>query len=268
MSNFNDIGNHWAVKEIEWAVKRGLIKGSLNPDGTYSFNPDKALTRAEYCVLESRKEYVKSVLRKSGPAVVKITNRATGSSGSGTILRKDGLILTNYHVIQGEKQGGWYEVNLNESPWYSMGPCVAYDKGKDLALILLLDSNKNFPVVKLSSEAPQQGEDIIAVGSPLGMANTVTKGIVSNTDRSFAYLDPNVSIKMIQIDAAINGGNSGGALLDMDGELLGVPSMKLGDSLVKDSNGNITGVYPIESMGFAIHVDEVRRFLNSNNIVL
>jgi putative serine protease PepD len=267
MSNFNDIGNHWAVKEIEWAIKRGLIKGSLNPDGTYSFHPDNSLTRAEYCVLESRKEYVKNILRKSGPAVVKVANRTTGSTGSGSILRNDGLILTNYHVVEGEKQGGWFEIHLNENPWYSMGPCIAFDKGKDLALIQISGSS-NFPVVKLSTETPEQGDDVIAVGSPLGLQDTVTKGIISNKERHFSYLDGVTDIKMLQIDAAINGGNSGGALLNMNGELVGVPSMKLGDSLTKDSSGNITGVYPIESIGFAIHIDEVRDFLLKNNITL
>lgn len=170
------------------------------------------------------------------------TQEYTQSSlGSGVILSDDGYILTNYHVIEGADKlqvvasGGEYEAKV-----------VGTDPSSDLAVIKIEASG--LPAVEIGSSSDLvTGEWVIAVGSPFGLEQSVSTGIVSAVSRSSSSLYSSESeaiyTNMIQTDAAINPGNSGGALVDKNGKLIGI------NTLIASTSGSSSGV------GFAIPVD-------------
>lgn len=164
------------------------------------------------------------------------------SLGSGVILSSDGYILTNYHVIEGADQlkvtagDGEYEAEV-----------VGTDESSDLA-VLKIDAPDLTAIEIGSSSDLVVGEWVMAVGSPFGLEQSVSTGIVSATSRTASELNDGgessaVYTNMIQTDAAINPGNSGGALVDSDGKLIGI------NTLIATSSGSSAGV------GFAIPVD-------------
>lgn len=165
------------------------------------------------------------------------------SLGSGIILSSDGYILTNYHVIEGADQ---LKVNANGSEYTAK--VVGTDESSDLA-VLKIDANDLTAIEIGSSSDLTVGEWVMAVGSPFGLEQSVSTGIVSATSRTTSALNDSSSgssavyTNMIQTDAAINPGNSGGALVDKDGKLIGV------NTLIASSSGSSSGV------GFAIPVD-------------
>lgn len=170
------------------------------------------------------------------------TQEYTQSSlGSGVILSGDGYILTNYHVIEGADKlqvvasGGEYEAKV-----------VGTDPSSDLAVIKIEASG--LPAVEIGSSSDLvTGEWVMAVGSPFGLEQSVSTGIVSAVSRSSSSLYSSESeaiyTNMIQTDAAINPGNSGGALVDKNGKLIGI------NTLIASTSGSSSGV------GFAIPVD-------------
>lgn len=170
------------------------------------------------------------------------TQEYTQSSlGSGVILSDDGCILTNYHVIEGADKlqvvasGGEYEAKV-----------VGTDPSSDLAVIKIEASG--LPAVEIGSSSDLvTGEWVMAVGSPFGLEQSVSTGIVSAVSRSSSSLYSSESeaiyTNMIQTDAAINPGNSGGALVDKNGKLIGI------NTLIASTSGSSSGV------GFAIPVD-------------
>ena len=154
------------------------------------------------------------------------------ATGSGVIISSDGYIVTNNHVVDGADE---LTVSLNDNTEYS-ARIVGTDKTTDLALIKI--NGQNLPAITIAnSEDIKVGEWVLAVGNPLGLNNTVTAGIVSAKARS---LGANGVESFIQTDAAINAGNSGGALVNTRGELVGINAMLYSQ----------TGVY--SGYGFAI----------------
>lgn len=145
-------------------------------------------------------------------------NRNRGA-GSGVVMREDGFIVTNNHVIEDATE---IEVVLNDNRSYK-GEVIGTDPSTDIALIKIDEDNlKAVPVG--SSEDIQIGEWVLAIGNPFEFRSTVTAGIVSAKGRSINILDrSNLSIEsFIQTDAAVNPGNSGGALVNLKGELVGI----------------------------------------------
>jgi len=145
-------------------------------------------------------------------------------SGSGVIISNDGYIITNNHVIDGANS---IAVSLNDGSEYS-AKLVGTDKSTDLAL-LKIDSKEPLPSIPFgNSDAVKVGEWVLAVGNPFDLTSTVTAGIVSAKARSINLLeyDPNNQVfpveSFIQTDAAVNPGNSGGALVNVRGELIGI----------------------------------------------
>ena len=139
------------------------------------------------------------------------------ATGSGVIISSDGYIVTNNHVVDGADE---LTVTLNDNQEYS-ARIIGTDKTTDLALIKI--TGKNFPAIAIAnSDDIKVGEWVLAVGNPLGLNNTVTAGIVSAKARS---LGANGVESFIQTDAAINAGNSGGALVNTRGELVGINAM-------------------------------------------
>lgn len=163
------------------------------------------------------------------------------SLGSGVILSQDGYILTNYHVIEDAAKlqvvasGGEYEAKV-----------VGTDASSDLAVIKI-DATGLTPIEIGSSSNLVTGEWVMALGSPFGLEQSVSTGIVSATSRSSSSLYSSESeaiyTNMIQTDAAINPGNSGGALVDKNGKLIGI------NTIIASTSGSSSGV------GFAIPVD-------------
>jgi Do/DeqQ family serine protease len=138
------------------------------------------------------------------------------AAGSGVIISADGYIVTNNHVVDGADE---LTVTLNDNKEFS-ARIIGADKTTDLALIKI--DGKNLPAIKIAnSDDVKVGEWVLAVGNPLGLNNTVTAGIVSAKART---MGEGVS-SMIQTDAAINQGNSGGALVNTSGQLIGINAM-------------------------------------------
>lgn len=139
------------------------------------------------------------------------------ATGSGVIISNDGYIVTNNHVVEGADE---LTVTLNDNREFS-ARIIGTDKTTDLALIKI--DGKSLPAISIAnSDGLKVGEWVLAVGNPLGLNNTVTAGIVSAKARS---LDGNGIQSFIQTDAAINQGNSGGALVNTRGELVGINAM-------------------------------------------
>lgn len=198
---------------------------------------------------------VESVAETVLPSVVSVDVRSqTGrGEGSGVVLTPDGMIITNNHVIAGATAGGRIQVRFNDG---SKAPAsiVGTDPATDIAVIKAETSRSLAPIALGSSATLTEGQAVAAVGSPLGLSGTVTTGIVSALERPVraggAQSDQNTVIDAIQTDAAVNPGNSGGALVNMNGELVGINSAIA--SLGSGNSGSI-------GLGFAIPVDQARR---------
>jgi len=164
--------------------------------------------------------------------------------GSGVIVTKDGYILTNNHVVDGAKE---LKVTLEDGHEYT-AKVVGRDPKTDLAVVKI--DAKNLPVVPMAdSDKVQVGDVALAIGNPFGVGQTVTKGIVSATDRGNMGIEAYENF--IQTDAAINPGNSGGALVDIKGRLIGI------NTAILSRSGGSQGV------GFAIPSDIARNVMES-----
>jgi serine protease Do len=172
-----------------------------------------------------------------------------GGLGSGVIVSEDGYILTNNHVIEGAEG---IEVVLSNGRKYQ-AKVVGKDAGRqgtDLAVLKI--DGKNLPVLPIgNSEELQIGEWVIAIGSPFRLAQTVTRGMVSAKGRSLGNMDIVEYADFIQTDAAINRGNSGGALINIRGELIGINT-----AIATGGGGNNVGV------GFAIPSQLAKRIMD------
>ncbi|MFC9996092.1 S1C family serine protease [Nocardia sp. NPDC127526] len=203
---------------------------------------------------------VQAVAQKVLPSVVMIQvagNRAAGE-GSGVVLSSDGLILTNNHVANGAGPNAKMEVSFSDGSTAS-ATLVGADPISDLAVIKVTDKKDLTPIELGSSDNLQVGQAVVAVGSPLGLAGTVTTGIVSALNRPVSTSGEAGStgtvIDAVQTDAAINPGNSGGALVDMSGKLIGINTAiaTLGSAEAAGAQSGSIG------LGFAIPVDTARR---------
>jgi serine protease Do len=165
--------------------------------------------------------------------------RPSFAVGSGFIVDKAGYILTNYHVVEDSSR---IIVQLHSGEEY-LAKIVGMDEETDLA-VLKIEAGKDLPFVKFGdSEKAQVGDWVLAIGSPFGLSQTVTAGIVSQVKRETPYTIQ-FPKKFIQTDAAINRGNSGGPLVNMDGEVIGV------NSQIATSTGDFNGI------GFALPIND------------
>jgi putative serine protease PepD len=231
---------------------------------------------------------VNAVAAKAGPSVVtlNVSSESSGGSGSGVILSEDGYVLTNNHVVtlDGASNDGTIEVTTADGRIFA-AEIVGNDPTVDLAVIKLVDASGLTPIEFGDVDALDVGDRAVAIGAPLGLANTVTDGIVSVLDRSiqigssavpddgseddggqnpFNFDIPgqpstpgagSISIPVIQTDASINPGNSGGALVNDSGELIGVV-------VAIATAGGSTGSSGSIGVGFAIPADLAQRVAN------
>ena len=182
-----------------------------------------------------------------GPAVIKVST--PGGLGSGVILSRDGYAITNAHVVQGE-------TNLRATVWFAQSDgtlkrtdidgveLVAINNHIDLALVKLKHpEGKDFMFAPVQdAEKLEIGQNVFAIGNPLGLERTLTQGVISTTQRSFDGLT------YIQTDTPINPGNSGGPLFNTRGEVIGITNM---------------GIRGGEALGFAIPSRYVKDFIRN-----
>ena len=172
-------------------------------------------------------------------------NSVLNASGSGVLISENGYIVTNNHVVSDATQ---IEVTLNDKRTYS-ATLVGADKGTDLALIKIDEANLPF-ISYGNSDGLKIGEWVLAVGNPFNLTSTVTAGIVSAKARDINILGDNTSVEsFIQTDAAVNPGNSGGALVNVNGELVGI------NAAIATNTGSFAGY------SFAIPSNIVRKVI-------
>ena len=180
-----------------------------------SSSPDAGL-------LDAYSHAVTSVADKVGPAVLRVETRGAGGrpggSGSGVTIAPDGLVLTNCHVVEGAR-----EVRLLDAEGRVMeAQRLGEDPDTDLAL-LRAGSARDLPHARLgNSKALRRGQLVVAIGNPLGFESTVTAGVVSALGRSLRARNGRLIEDVIQTDAALNPGNSGGPLVSSGGEVIGI----------------------------------------------
>lgn len=213
--------------------------------------------------LEGIKSPFSDVVDVVMPCVVGVSNRANTysiisgqtelveqSTGSGVVITTEGHVVTNYHVIDGAS-----DVQVLSQGRYLPAEIVGVDELTDLA-VLRVTKDVNLPAVKMGNpEQVRVGDWAIVIGNPLGkqFADTVTVGVVSALNRE---LDGSSIVKMLQTDAAINSGNSGGGLFNTRGELIGIPSLKF-------SSAGEKNVASIEGIAMAIPMDVVKPVVSS-----
>jgi len=192
------------------------------------------------------------------PSVVMISaNGATGGgTGSGEVIRADGYILTNNHVISQAAQGGQVSVTFSNGS-AADATITGRDPQTDLA-VLHVTPPSTLKVIAIGlSSTVRVGQPVVALGAPLGLEGTVTSGIVSALNRNIHVPGDNgaqaLLVSAVQTDAAINPGNSGGALVNCDDQLIGVPTAGAG---VPGGAGGSIG------LGFAIPVDSAMQIAN------
>ena len=194
---------------------------------------------------------VAAAAAKIEPSLVTI---AVQSGGSGVVLDKDGHILTNHHVIAGGAQGATISVTFHNGST-ATAKVVGSSESNDLAVIKVDGVQDLNPATFAKSTELTVGETVVAAGAPLGLAESVTSGIVSNTARPVRSGDNNDAVYLaVQTDAAINPGNSGGPLVNLNGDVVGINS-----SIASTSSGPDGGQPGNIGIGFAIPSDVVTR---------
>jgi putative serine protease PepD len=172
------------------------------------------------------------------------------ATGSGFVVTSDGKIVTNEHVVDGAQK---VTVKLGAAGKEYPAQVLAADASKDLAL-LKIDASGLKALPFGDSKSLQVGDNVYAIGNPFGLDNTLTSGIVSALGRDIQAPDGTPIAGAIQTDAALNPGNSGGALLDADGKVVGVNSQIASAGASSGEAGNV-------GIGFAIPSDTVKDFV-------
>ncbi|GAA2811613.1 S1C family serine protease [Saccharopolyspora taberi] len=245
-----------AAVAVLLAVVGGFVGRLTAEEGNPLTNPD--VTLAEVEPGDGRPAgAVAGVAKRVVPAVVSIEVRVggQGGSGSGVVIDGNGYVLTNNHVVSmaADTPGAQVSTVFHDGT-RAPARIVGRDLKTDLAVIKVEVANPT--VAQLGdSDALAVGDDVIAIGSPLGLSGTVTTGIVSSVHRPVRLAgegtDTNAVIDAIQTDAAINPGNSGGALVDGNGAVVGINSAIR--TLGAGGEGGSIG------LGFAIPIDDARR---------
>ena len=161
--------------------------------------------------------------------------------GSGIILSTDGYIVSNAHVVDKAKYG--IKAVLSDGREYA-AEVIGSDPRTDIAVIKI-PATDLIPAELCDSDQVKLGEDVVCIGTPAGYRHSITKGVVSGTDRRVVPENSNRSVSCIQVDAAINPGNSGGAMFNMWGQVIGITSSKLAS-------------IDYEGIGFAIATNEAK----------
>ncbi|MFF2235875.1 S1C family serine protease [Streptomyces anulatus] len=269
------------------------LVGQLNGGGSGATGSGGAVNGTT--VSQSSKGTVSGVAEAVSPAIVEIgaASSAGKSTGSGVVITGDGEIVTNNHVISGAQQ---IQVTLSTGRTYT-ADVVGTDPDKDLALIKLRNASGLKTATLGDSSQVKVGDQVVAIGSPEGLTGTVTSGIVSALDRDVTVAkddsgssgqgqgqggqgggsgqwpfefggqqfngdtgEETTTYKALQTDASLNPGNSGGALINMDGEIIGINSAMYAPSSSASGSGSAAGSV---GLGFAIPVNTLKADLDT-----
>ncbi len=208
--------------------------------------------------ISSQQDRLMTIYQQFSPGVVSI--RTTIAQGSGWVYSSDGYIVTNNHVVGTETR---VEVDF-ASGLKTYGDVVGTDAYSDLAVIKVdVAASELHPLSLGDSDILQVGQTVIAIGNPFGLSGTMTTGIISALGRSLPTSNQSTSggyfsnADIIQTDAALNPGNSGGPLLNLDGEVVGI------NSAIETTSYTISGQPTNSGIGFAISVNTVKRVVPS-----
>jgi len=172
------------------------------------------------------------------------------ASGSGFIFSSNGYILTNFHVVENSDT---ITVSLYDGSSYD-AELIGYDAQNDVA-VLKIEAENLTPVVLGNSDNLNVGDDVVAIGNPLGeLTFSLTAGVVSAKDREITMAS-GATMRLIQTDCAINSGNSGGALLNLYGEVVGITNAKYSSDSSREAS--------IDNIGFAIPINKARQIAES-----
>ncbi len=241
----------FAVFCVVWDVQKGASGGGFYPAGNLvevnliqqnKPDADPALTDAD------GRYTAEGIAKTVMPSIVEIYTYSEGrmiGSGSGIILTEDGFIATNAHVISGAET---CTVRLygNDEDRFT-GTVIGHDTKTDLA-VLKISARELPPAVLGNSDEANLGEAVCALGNPAGLNSSITTGIISGTHRKVRSDSTNFEMECIQTDAAISPGNSGGALVNYYGQVIGITSSKYSSSLLFGTS--------YEGLGFAITINE------------
>ena len=241
------------------AIAMAIIAGSVGAfigRATTNLHTQTNLVSAK-STIERAPDSIASIAARVSPSVVSISvsTNSGGDTGSGFFLSSNGYVLTNNHVVSAATNGrGTIRVNLVNNKSYP-AQLVGRDTSSDLA-VLKIDVTDAPALALGDSDKVLVGDGVIAIGSPLGLAGTVTSGIISAKNRAVASgsgTGESSFINALQTDAAINPGNSGGPLVDMSGAVIGINSAiaSLGSSFGGQS-GSI-------GLGFAIPINQAKK---------
>ena len=246
---------------IGGSVGAGIMK--LTDDGLGStinvgnrsssiINVNNVNTEEEMSAAEIYAAYVNSTVGIKTETTTNYFGHTTTSAtaGSGFILTADGYIVTNYHVIENAQK---IQVTTYDNTSYN-ALLVGYDESNDIA-VLKIEAENLTPVVIGDSSNMNVGDDVVAIGNPLGeLTFSLTGGKVSALNREVTTSD-GVTMELIQTDCAINSGNSGGALFNMHGEVIGITNAKYSTSSSSEAS--------IDNIGFAIPISNVIDIIES-----
>ena len=263
------IGTCISVPNIKERIIKQLVTTNNSSSTSDENNSNTSNINTQLISLQGYSDTGVGVAKKVQPSIVAITveysvnsifNRTPSTAtarGSGIIISEDGYILTNNHVINSSSSNkdAFYEIGkankvivklYNDDTEYK-GEIIGTDSQTDLAVIKI--DKTDLTAAELGdSDSVQVGEFSMAIGSPLGLDNSVTAGIVSAVNREVSDEDGNKYVA-IQTDAAINSGNSGGALVNSKGQVIGVNTLKLSGTSV-------------EGIGFAIPINATKDIYN------
>lgn len=200
----------------------------------------------------------KQLIQKVGPAVVTVVQ--DNGLGSGFIIHPDGYVITNQHVISGSYKGNLrikFHTTQNgiiKHELFKKVRVIAVSPRYDIALLKIEGfKDRNFPYVSIATgNQVEKGDEVVAIGAPKGLERTSTKGYISLSNRSYEqFKDPHFQLVYIQHTAEINGGNSGGPLFNMQGQVVGINSL---------------GAPGSDGIGFAISADFLKFFLENQKV--
>ena len=223
---------------------RTVPGGTIAEAGEYT--PDELINIKVY--ERANRSVVHITTRTTRPGGFFMTEIPAAGEGSGSVLDMQGRILTNYHVIEGARE---IRVTLFNGETYEAG-LIGKDPPNDIAVLKINAPQKSlYPVQLGDSSRLRVGQKILAIGNPFGLERTMTVGVVSSLNRAIPSKTGRQMKSIIQIDAALNSGNSGGPLLNSQAELVGMNTAIVNPS----QTGENTGV------GFSIPVNTIRRVI-------
>jgi len=241
------LGIGWSFRELQLGHRaqaepqREVQQGAVVPDGFVAMTTEEAINVSVYD--QANRSVVNISTRSVRPEAFLMVAEIEGN-GSGSVFDQQGHILTNYHVIEGAKDINVTLFNGDSFP----AELVGQDPDNDIAVLKITASDGLlFPLQWGDSSNLRVGQHIIAIGNPFGLERTMSTGIISSLNRQITSKTRRTIRSIIQIDAALNQGNSGGPLLNSRGELIGM------NTAIATRSGDNAGI------GFSIPVNTVRR---------